>query len=304
MNHSKTHYLNIETHFAIEHLWPAQKKPHVTLSIPHHYMLWVIDEGELHVKINAKQWILHSGDAFFAPRRQTRYLHIPNGAHWWSLDFLPYWFNDIDPLQSVREPVIWSHLQKTDELRELMKLLTKRWMKSWDKGPLRPELLSSYFQELPKHHTAFSTEEQLVCQGLAQAIFGSCLEKLSQSQIAVHLHESFPPLLQRALNLIEENPKLSIDDLSRQVGFSPVQLRRMFHHWLGLSPREYLLQQRMDKARLLLETTSWTVSAIAESVGFSSISSFARAFKSIYGNAPLKLRQDSRKSTALKMFPL
>jgi AraC-like DNA-binding protein len=304
MNHSKAHYLNIETYFAIEHLWPAQKKPHVTLSIPHHYMLWVIDEGELHVKINAKQWTLHSGDAFFAPRRQTRHLHVPTGAHWWSLDFLPYWFNDIDPLQSVRKPVVWSHHQETDELRQLMELLSKRWMASWNKGPLRPELLSSYFQELPDHRAAFSPEEQLVNQGLAQAIFGRCLEKLSQSKVAVHLHESLPPLLQRALNFIEENPKLSIEELSRQVGFSPVQLRRMFHYWLGLSPRQYLLQQRMDKARLLLETTSWTVSAIAESVGFSSISSFARAFKSIYGVAPLELRQNSRKSATQKMFSL
>lgn len=304
MNRSRAHYLEIETYFAIEHLWPVQKKPHVTLSIPHHYMLWVIEEGELHVKINSKLWVLHPGDVFFAPRRQTRYLHVPQGAHWWSLDFLPYWFNGIDPLQSVREPVMWKHLPETDDLHPLMKLLAKRWMAPWNEGPLRPELLSSYFLELPKHRDAFSTEEQLICQGLAQAIFGWCLKKLSQSQIQVHLHESLPPLLQRALAFIEESPQLSINELSRQVGFSPVQLRRMFHHWLGLSPRQYLLQQRLDKARLLLETTSWTVSVIAQSVGFSSISSFARAFKTIYGVAPLQLRQNSRKAATQKMFSL
>jgi AraC-like DNA-binding protein len=304
MNTSRTHYLEIETYFAIEHLWPPQTKPHITSSLPHHYMLWVIGEGELHVKINARQWTLQAGDIFFAPRRQTRYLRVPRGAHWWSLDFLPRWFDDSDPLQTLREPVIWKHPETAGEARQLIELLTKRWMAPWNKGPLQPALLKRYYQELPEHRAAFSAEEQLMCRGMAQAIFGWCLEMLSRSQIPLYLHESFPAWLQQALDVIEQDATINTGELARRVAFSEVQLRRLFHRWLGLSPREYILQRRMDKARSLLEETSWTVSTIAQSVGFSSSSSFARAFKTIYGIAPVESRKASRKSASRTMFPL
>jgi len=303
INNSKAQYLEIETYFAIEHQWPPQTEPHITLSIPHHYMVWVIDEGELFVKIENQQWHLQAGDVFFAPRRQTRHLLAPRGGHWWSLDFLPRWFNNIDPLQTLGKPIVWKHSAQFTELQQLMQLLVTRWMSPWDKGPLQPALLERYFQELPGHCPAFSMEEKLICQGLAQAILGWCLKELSQSEIYVPLHETLPPWLQRTLALVEENPALSINELARDAAFSPVQLRRLFHRWLGLSPREYLFQRRMDKARLLLEETNWTIPTVAQSVGFSSPSSFTRAFKTIYGMAPAQQRHSSQEP-AKKLFPL
>lgn len=304
MNHQGASHFQIETYFAVKHHWSPQTTTHITPFMPHHYVLWIIESGSLRVQINSSEWMLSSGDAFFAPRRQTRYLQVPQGAHWWSLDFLPHWFNGIDPLQTMREPLLWKHSAATEEARQLIDILTQRWMSQWDKGPLNPALLEQYYQELPQHCANFSREEQLTCHGLAQALFGWCLEMLRHSHAPAHLHSTLPDWLQRALDLIEKSPTLTTEQLAHQVAFSSVQLRRLFHRWLGLSPREYILQRRMEKARILLEDTRWSVTSISQSVGFSSMSSFARAFKSIYGVAPLQWRKATQDPASSKNYPL
>ena len=63
-------------------------------------------------------------------------------------------------------------------------------------------------------------------------------------------------------------------------------MRKLFIHHLNTTPKQYILEQRLQKAKGLLTDTSLTVTAISENCGFSSIYHFSREFKKKNGITP------------------
>ncbi|MGW4096394.1 helix-turn-helix domain-containing protein [Mycobacterium sp. NPDC004974] len=87
--------------------------------------------------------------------------------------------------------------------------------------------------------------------------------------------------------------EIHLDALARLAGM-PVQgfigaFRRAFH----TTPYQFLLDLRIERAKTLLLTTSQTVAEIASSVGFSTPSHFANAFRRRVGISPSGYRQRS-----------
>ena len=78
--------------------------------------------------------------------------------------------------------------------------------------------------------------------------------------------------------------------LARQLGLSYSRFRRAFRVHTGLSPRQYHLQIRINRAKALLRDTDRPVAAIAEQIGFSSVHYFSRLFSQRTGRAPLRYR--------------
>lgn len=87
------------------------------------------------------------------------------------------------------------------------------------------------------------------------------------------------------------NPNLKMDELGDQLGISRVQLYRKVKTLTGLSPVELLRQMRLQKGKVLLNTTTKTVAEIAYEVGFNSASYFANCFKKQFGKLPMELRE-------------
>ena len=88
---------------------------------------------------------------------------------------------------------------------------------------------------------------------------------------------------------------LSNEELAKQCGFSEVYLRRLFKEHRGITPKQYILDLRLKKARELLTNSGLRVSEIAELCGFSSVYHFSRAFHSAVGMPPSEYgRQDGK----------
>jgi AraC-like DNA-binding protein len=65
---------------------------------------------------------------------------------------------------------------------------------------------------------------------------------------------------------------------------SESSLLRQLKRITGLTPQQYLLEMRLDKARQLLEARSGaSIANIAAEVGYTDIRSFARSFKQRFG---------------------
>jgi AraC-like DNA-binding protein len=75
------------------------------------------------------------------------------------------------------------------------------------------------------------------------------------------------------------------------IGLSERTLRRNFVSATGMTWREYLLQARLLRAMARLAEPGPTVLDIATSVGFDSVSAFARAFRRYTGEAPTAYRR-------------
>ncbi len=84
-------------------------------------------------------------------------------------------------------------------------------------------------------------------------------------------------------------------ELAKRLHISPRQLNRILMSNYGVGFRQKLADARMDRAKWLLRTTDMSITRICESVGFSSATSFYKAFKKYCNTTPLKYRKDKSK---------
>ncbi|MFN4274649.1 MAG: helix-turn-helix domain-containing protein [Aliihoeflea sp.] len=71
---------------------------------------------------------------------------------------------------------------------------------------------------------------------------------------------------------------ISLDELAAEAQLSPFHFARMFKQSVGVPPRVYLTQLRIEKACELLEHANMSITEIAQEVGYSSNQVLARAF--------------------------
>ncbi|MCL1922011.1 MAG: AraC family transcriptional regulator [Kiritimatiellaeota bacterium] len=83
---------------------------------------------------------------------------------------------------------------------------------------------------------------------------------------------------------------LRLDDLAQRTNTSERQLERRFIKVFGIGIVDYILRVRINAALTLLETTTRTVSDIANAVGFYDHSHFIRNFKRLRGCSPKQYR--------------
>ncbi|MBQ8357765.1 MAG: helix-turn-helix transcriptional regulator [Clostridia bacterium] len=91
------------------------------------------------------------------------------------------------------------------------------------------------------------------------------------------------------------DPQLSNLTLAEQGGISEVYMRQLFREQLSVSPKQYISELRMQKAKQMLSEGTATVGEVAARCGFTSIYHFCRAFKAYAGQSPTDYRRDNRK---------
>lgn len=90
-------------------------------------------------------------------------------------------------------------------------------------------------------------------------------------------------------NLSNEN--FSVDEISREIGISRVQLYRKVKALLDCSVTDYIMNRRLKKAKYLLINERYSIAEITYMVGFSSPNYFSTVFKSKYGMRPSEFKR-------------
>lgn len=93
-----------------------------------------------------------------------------------------------------------------------------------------------------------------------------------------------------------EFPSYSVNDLCDKLGYSRMQLNRLFKLRFNKSPHQYLIDYKLRYARNLLRSTDMKIIDIAFSVGYSSVSQFQTNFKNKYGLTPNDFRNQSKRT--------
>jgi AraC-like DNA-binding protein len=105
--------------------------------------------------------------------------------------------------------------------------------------------------------------------------------------------------LSSIIHFIENNlsdNSISNTSLAQKAGISEVYLRKLFISNLGITPKQYILDLRLKKAKQLLTDTNHTVTTISEKCGFTSPYHFSRIFKEKTGVTPTQYLKEHRKS--------
>jgi AraC family transcriptional regulator len=83
---------------------------------------------------------------------------------------------------------------------------------------------------------------------------------------------------------------LSLVQIARLINISPTYFASLFKHATGVSPHQYVIRQRVERAKLLLSKTDLMIADIALQVGFSSQSHLNQQFKRFTGMTPKQVR--------------
>jgi AraC family transcriptional regulator len=79
---------------------------------------------------------------------------------------------------------------------------------------------------------------------------------------------------------------IEVAELAGLVRLSPHYFSLVFRQAVGVSPHQYILQQRVAEARRLLSAGGMTLAQLAFHLGFADQSHFSRAFRKVTGTTP------------------
>ena len=104
-------------------------------------------------------------------------------------------------------------------------------------------------------------------------------------------------LLARVLRIVNEHlgdPELTVEQVAAEVGISRVHLHRKLKELTGQTSRDFIRNLRLRKAAEMLSEKKYAISELADAVGFHSASSFATAFKDLFGVSPSEYGQQNK----------
>ena len=89
---------------------------------------------------------------------------------------------------------------------------------------------------------------------------------------------------------------ITVDSICKAIGISQPYLYKIFKEQTGLSPKQYILNCKLLYAKRLLSETDLSISAIGESVGFSSVLDFSKFFSKQTKSSPTAYRSSHMES--------
>jgi AraC family transcriptional regulator len=85
---------------------------------------------------------------------------------------------------------------------------------------------------------------------------------------------------------------LGLDDMAQSVGLSTAHFARMFRKSTGETPHQFVLRQRIERAKAMLRAPNARVLDVAVACGFKTQQHFAQVFRDVCRVSPTEYRQD------------
>ncbi|MBW4661803.1 MAG: AraC family transcriptional regulator [Drouetiella hepatica Uher 2000/2452] len=168
----------------------------------------------------------------------------------------------------------------------------------------RFELLHSFGQQdLQLHQIGMLLFAELRSGGMMGKLYVESVTQILAIHLLRHYSTVTQPIasqnssitrtqLQQAIDYIHTylNRDLSLVELASVVNISPTYFASLFKQAMGISPHQYVIQQRVKQAKLMLSKTDLAIADIALQVGFSSQSHLTQQFKRHTGMTPKQIR--------------
>ena len=219
--------------------------------------------------------ILHEGDNLFVPAGQPS-----------------YWCRDesgviCTPLHICLKPELIQHVAEASDI-----------------DSNRFELVHGFGQQdMQLHQIGMLMLAELQSGGMMGQLY---IESLTQA-LVIHLLRHYSTLarsiplrigslthvqVQQVIDYIHAhlNQDLSLAELASVVNISPTYFASLFKKVMGISPHQYVIQQRVEQAKVMLMKTDLAIADIALQVGFSSQSHLTQQFKRLTGMTPKQVR--------------
>ena len=170
---------------------------------------------------------------------------------------------------------------------------------------------SNLFQLMPQ----FQVNDSRL-QGITKMLFEECQQEISNNQLyldslanilAVNLvrhHGTTKPVvpvyqgglspyqLSQVFDYVDAylDQNIKLETLAKLLDLSQFHFTRLFKQSLGLSPYQYLIEQRIERAKQLLKETNQSILDIALNCGYNSHSHLSKQFRQVTGMTPKAYR--------------
>ena len=126
---------------------------------------------------------------------------------------------------------------------------------------------------------------------MLQKVTGQLLQERKTEQVSRLIEPRSFGEIEQCIQSRLADSSLTLKELAAELGFSAGHLGVLIKKELGLSFQEYLIQERMKKAQLLLLTTEMKIYQISAAVGIEDMNYFSQRFKQVVGVTPREYRK-------------
>lgn len=208
---------------------------------------------------------------------------------------------------------VWMNMLYQDQCDELLADVRKFFAGLQKKKQLNPRYLQ-YFQQDFSQSLYYSLKQkgiqayQLFGDDLSIQLYERAVNSLEQMlnwiEYVVKKYDQYTNDLNKSLTVVEKvkafvagnlDKNVTCEDIAGQVYLNPIYLTRIFKRETGLSVSEYLIREKINLAKNLLQKTSQPVSTIASQIGYNNFSHFSRIFNKYVGMSPLEYRHQNQK---------
>lgn len=272
--------------YSVDHIDEIHLKYHInTFDFPMlhtHKDYWefsILTEGSIHNILNEKKETYQENTVFFATTDDVHCLKSNTTGNLRYINiaikeaYLLQLLNFLSPTfaQDLREgprafPLPSSTIYKIENLLYKINLLKRNQLKT------RNDLLNSALLLIIQH--LFSSKINI-------------LDEYPTADLTWKQH----------LSDIMQNPNFlsyTVNDLCENLGYSRMQLNRLFKTHFNKTPHEYLTAYRLRYAKSLLRSTDMKILDIAMSTGYSTLSQFQLNFKKYFGITPAQYRKNTK----------
>ncbi|MFA6625042.1 MAG: helix-turn-helix domain-containing protein [Bacilli bacterium] len=232
----------------------------IVFSKKEYHLFHYIVSGKGIFEINGKKYSLHKGMIFYIPP-QSDAEYAPDKSDPWTYEWLGF------EGSTVNDYLIRAGISKNNPI-----LIDKE------------ENLRKYFDEINRELNDVSYLN-VVCLGLAYQLFGQILKINGGTNSEYTSTESY---IVMAKQFIENNFQfdVKVEDVANSIGITTNYLANVFQKNVHISPKQYLIDVRMTRAKLLLKTEHYKIKDIAKMVGYKNQLHFSNEFKKYYGASP------------------
>ena len=245
----------------------------------HRELEWVfVDSGVVVCKAEGAQECLRAGDAILFSSRTIHRMESAEGAHIPNILFSPEFLapQDSAVYRQFVAPAAGSGLR----------FAVFRQAEDRDRPVIRS------LQEVLK---AAADGNKLDIQLAALRLWRTFLQ--AKGQELTHCAEDRDLLIQARTRTMVQfiadhyTQKLTLEQIAGSAGVSVSAALRCFHRTMQTTPVQFLMEYRLEQARMRLLSTNDTVTRIAVECGVENISYFVRRFSARYGCTPMAYRK-------------
>ena len=241
--------------------------------IPHwheHMELLFFRRGECEIYCNGTTFTARAGDLAVFNSTEVHSFKVISRVEYVTVLLYPEFFSDV----GFCDTLLTNHVVSDGRIREFVESAVREYRADSSVGRLmQKSYMYSLIAYLALHYSlpAITKKESEISR--------TRLERLDivTEHVARHYGE-----------------KITTRELAKMCYLSEAHFCRFFKSAMGKSATDYVNEVRVERAEVLLKSTSETVSEIAASVGFDDVNYFTRVFKKHRGISPGFFRRNNR----------